>query len=115
MLRFAMYWIIWCQKLKPGVRGGRVDYVSQKRARARKHVDVAFTEHIKSLRAYPRTSLDFGKFSAAVSLTPSDSLEPFRAHNPESWLALGTCDDPTVAFINSDPCVYHCVFHRRRN
>ena len=45
MLRFAMYWIIWCQKLKPGVRGGRVDYVSQKRARARKHVDVAFTEH----------------------------------------------------------------------
>ena len=86
-----------------------------KRARARKHVEAAFTEHIKSLQAYPRRNLDFGKFSAAVSLTPSDSLEPFRAHNLKSWLALGTCDDPIVALIDGDPCVHHFVFHRRRD
>jgi hypothetical protein len=66
--------------------------------------------NIKLLRAYPTKNLNLGKLSAAVSLTPSDSLEPFRAHNLELCLALGTCDDPIVAL--SGPCVHHYVFHR---
>jgi hypothetical protein len=66
--------------------------------------------NIKFLRAYPTKNLNFGKFSASVPPTPSDSLEPFRAHNLELWVPLGTCDDPIVAL--SDPYVHHYVFHR---